>query len=1283
MKRKAEDGKLTAISGRVLDVSALPANARGEYRLGIKRGYDWMPKTLENRIKSKRKEKLEKVHRAQLNDITARLEALNRKGARSPTGEVTSDSSANLSADEKELKEELSAQLEQAGQLMSGYSDPGPIFDVLAWISDDGEWRVVVDSRDDEEVAAGSALQPLRIFSKSGDFANFGEENMMNYSVNVWNDGDVVEIVTNAGSHGTHVAGIVGAYHPPKNGGSKSGSQSEGDASGENPENGVAPGCQIVGLKIGDSRLGSMETGVGLVRALIAARERKVDIVNISYGEPASMANSGRIAELVNELVDLGIMFIASASNSGPCLSTTGSPGGTAHGAIPVAAVYTPAMMAMQYSMRSDSNKSEGAADAAARLSEQGPWPKPYNWSSRGPTIDGYYGPSIAAPGGAIAPVPNWTLQKNQLMNGTSMSSPNACGCISLILSALKGVGAVYDAYTVRLAVENTASKWETMHDPTALGHGLIQVASAYDFHMKHAEVLKKRVRFQALVQSRSNARGIYLRNENDFFAPELEEIIFVEPKFVDGATSEEKIQSDTKFKIQVSFPGVKAPDFFQVAHGGRSFKIQITPPALPTISSADGTYWVGEVSGIDMAHPELGPLWRIPITIIRGVKVGAPDSLNNHASNDGLSYSYNDLYCGPGVVYRKFYEIPQGVTYATIKLQTKDWPFARMALLSCQQVMPDQSHKHTLYDKYYNMKGNDERTLRVPLVGGLTFELCVGQLWSAIGDEGRISFSVEFGGITITDGSVNLTSYSEIAKIRVHNSSATNILQVKPVLSAVARTLYPAPGAVVTPLSKDRDMLTKGRLIHQLTLTYTYTTEEAGIKVLVRSPFSTLLYESPYESQLILVYDANKVLISAVDFSPEWITLAQKGTYTFRLQLRHDDVSALEKLKTTTVQLERQLAGGKEGKTISLAVHETFSSAIGGATRKHSAEGVRCTSKPQLPLYIVAPSAPAQMPSFAKPGDVLLGAMSLIKFDSAVTKEKNFDDHGVLLNAPGVVPIKFVVPHKAPKAASSDSSSASSASSASASSSSGSDDTKGAKSDGKNAASSSAPAPAAALSKGAQFINQSSLAHLQCLITASKFDDWKARSEEIVAVLPSLVDESDFKHQTVLYYDWLVQQDGKKTEENLNKLSAAADALIKDIDQTALAIYLGTRHPKETAEDKAKYEKIKLHLTTGLSRKARTVPADQVPQLIDEISKWVDPTTIPMLATLNIPKSDTPKNAQQLRALRKKIPAGEKPSKALNDEIIAVLKALGWDHWAKYHEDWNVVRFSFDYGLF
>jgi hypothetical protein len=144
----------------------------------------------------------------------------------------------------------------------------------------------------------------------------------------------------------------------------------------------------------------------------------------------------------------------------------------------------------------------------------------------------GALGVCISAIGGAIAPVPNWCLSKNQLMNGTSMSSPSACGAIALLVSSLKANNKSYTPYGVRRAIENTARKLHgTGLDSWSVGHGLLQVVDAHDWLEKFGDKAEQQVIFQVNVPLRQNARGIYIRE-----APEchrvLETTINVTPIF-------------------------------------------------------------------------------------------------------------------------------------------------------------------------------------------------------------------------------------------------------------------------------------------------------------------------------------------------------------------------------------------------------------------------------------------------------------------------------------------------------------------------------------------------------------------------------------------------------------------------------------------------------------------------------------------------------------------------------------------------------------------------------
>ncbi|MCA9222940.1 MAG: S8 family serine peptidase, partial [Planctomycetales bacterium] len=303
----------------------------------------------------------------------------------------------------------------------------------------------------------------------------------LNFAINIEESGERLSIVVDSGEHGTHVASIIAGFHA------------------DSPQrNGVAPGARIVSVKIGDTRLGSMETAESIARGLAAAVRNHCDAINMSYGEPTHSPNRGWLTELITETVDKhNIAFVASAGNSGPALSTVGSPGGTTSAVIGVGAYVSPAMMAAEHAIRT-------------KLPEMA-----YTFTSLGPTWDGDLGVDLFAPGGAVAAVPRWTEQRSMQMSGTSMASPNACGAVALLISGLKQQARPWSPYALRRAMQNTARPVSAA-GPFAQGAGLVQVDRAFDELTREPRRIEDTWKTEVRVQDGRNERGIYLREPHE-----------------------------------------------------------------------------------------------------------------------------------------------------------------------------------------------------------------------------------------------------------------------------------------------------------------------------------------------------------------------------------------------------------------------------------------------------------------------------------------------------------------------------------------------------------------------------------------------------------------------------------------------------------------------------------------------------------------------------------------------------------------------------------------------
>ncbi len=218
----------------------------------------------------------------------------------------------------------------------------------------------------------------------------------------------------NSQGHGSHCCGISAGCHP------------------SNPElNGVAPGAQLLNIRISDFRVGTLESQLSLDRLAKVLIDNKVDILSMSFIE-ADFAGAGRYALALQKLImDHNILVCISGGNAGPVYHVGAHPAPNKAPSFEVGAIMTPEISETGYGMHKPSPV------------------KLFNFSNRAPSIQSGMGVNICAPGSAFASAPAYELKSLHHAHGTSMACPNLAGSLALLVSGLKALKVILFPFVV------------------------------------------------------------------------------------------------------------------------------------------------------------------------------------------------------------------------------------------------------------------------------------------------------------------------------------------------------------------------------------------------------------------------------------------------------------------------------------------------------------------------------------------------------------------------------------------------------------------------------------------------------------------------------------------------------------------------------------------------------------------------------------------------------------------------------------------------------------------
>jgi len=526
-------------------------------------------------------------------------------------------------------------------------------FGVVAFkVTKDGKtyWVAYVDTDADSQL---DDEKPVRDYHVNYDVIHLRGRNikkkqeLMSFALNIRPAKKIASFFFADNAHGTHVSGIIAGYQ----------------INGQPTLNGIAPGAQIIGLKIGNNTLaGGSTTSGGMKKAFEYGVKWAKDhpdravVFNMSYGIGSEIEGRSDIDRFIDRILkeNENLAICISNGNEGPGISSTGTP------AAAFWAISSGAIMPWQ-----SARDSYGAGIKRHVI---------LPFSSRGGEIAK---PDVLSPGAAMSSVPPYARGEN--FWGTSMASPQTTGAVALLMSAAKQQK---PAIPIRGALIKRALKygadWLPYYTAIDQGGGVVNVEKSF-------QILKKYARRH----EEKELRDYKITTESPIFPDDQGSTAYWRAGGYFPHGTDHQV-----FHVKAIFPKEKTPD--QIEHFFRAFSLKSDSPWL--VVNKKSTYIRADERATIPVSYDASKLQTPGLYVGRVVaylKGGHGDRFSKSNTEFELwntvvvpyVFTNENLYrlhlwrqsLEPGMIKRYFLEVPPGASSFAAKIKASQGKWSRI----------------------------------------------------------------------------------------------------------------------------------------------------------------------------------------------------------------------------------------------------------------------------------------------------------------------------------------------------------------------------------------------------------------------------------------------------------------------------------------------------------------------------------------------------------------------------------------------------------------------------